>query len=397
MFYKSVLSVMMGFVLMGCSPDNSASVDKKVVASTPAAGLEPVLPSTTVALNTEEKILNFSSWPDYIPETMIQDFEKETGIKVNFTTYTGNEELESRMKTKTDIFDLVVPGINYGPSQIEKGYYQPLNKSLLPHYKNLDPEFLKSMSLSDPGNKYFVPWAWGYVTLFVNKTRVKKALGDLPFPEKEFDLVFNPTYTQRLKSCGIAYLDSPSDIIPLALHHMGLNPYSNSEEDYKKASSMLKLVRNDIGVFSSTMIDALSADTSCVGIAWSGDINTAIAEIRKNGSKDELVGLQVKQGTLLGLDGLAIPVNAKQPRNAHAFIDFYLKATNSARMPNEISFPNGNLAALEFVQPDIKSNPLIFLPPEYFAKLVPTNGFSNSARWSMMQEYVSFAHKLEFK
>lgn len=396
MICKRVLCLCLVITLVACSPKSEESYGKKAAASEPvpvviAAAAAPVV----IATNTEEKVLNFSNWVDYIPESMLKDFETETGIKVNYRTYTNNEELEKLVRNKPDVIDLVVPGLNYGQSQALQGYYQVLDKNRLPNYKNLDAEFLKSMEVSDPGHKYFVPWAWGHTTVFINKTKVMKALGDLPYPEKEFDLVFNPTYTSRLKSCGIAYLDSPSEIIPLALHYMGLNPYSQSAEDYKKAAAMLKLVRNDIAILSGKMIDVMSDDKTCAAIAWSGDINTSISALKEKGSKDELLGLLPKQGTLLFVDGLAIPANAKHPKNAHAFIDFYLKATNSARMPNEVSFPNGNKAAMEFVNADVKANPLIFVPPEYFAKLVPTNGYANNARWAMMQEYIAFAFKLE--
>ena len=398
MTYKSLLPLILAFGMVACSPSANDMESKKAAASAPVtAAVVAASAPVVIAANTEEKVLNFNNWVDYIPESMLKDFEQETGIKLNYRTYTNNEELEKLVRAKSDSMDLVVPGLNYGQSQAAQGYYQALNKSLLPNYKNLDPEFLKSMDISDPGHKYFVPWAWGYTTIFVNKTRVMKALGDLPYPDKEFDLVFNPTYTSRLKSCGIAYLDSPSEIIPLALHYMGINPYSQSPEDYKKASSMLKLVRKDIAVFSGKMIDVLSEDKSCVAIAWSGDINTAISTLKANGNKDDLAGLQPKIGTLLFVDGLAIPANAKHPKNAHAFMDFYLRAANAARLPNEISFANGNRAALEFVNADIKSNPMVFVSPEYFSKLVPTNGYSNNARWAMMQEYIAFAFKLENK
>lgn len=156
MFVKTVIYVLLIFSLTACSPDKGALSSANVAASAPvgsAASAPVVVDLAALAPNTEEKILNFNNWVDYIPESMLKDFEKETGIQVNYHTYTDNEELEKRVRVKTEGVDLVVPGLNYGQSQATLGYYRPLDKSLLPNYKNLDPEFLKSMAISDPGNK----------------------------------------------------------------------------------------------------------------------------------------------------------------------------------------------------------------------------------------------------
>lgn len=343
----------------------------------------------------EEPVLNFSNWTDYMPEGMLADFERETGIKVNYRTYGSNEELQKLVSLKADGDDLVVPSLSYGKTQVARGYYQPLNKALLPNHKNLDPRFMANMEKSDPGNRYFVPWGWGYTALFINKTKVLKALGNLAYPDNELELVFNPAYTARLKSCGLAFVDSPSEVIPLAMHHLGLDPYAQDAAGIDRAVTMLKQVRGDIAAFSANMIDVLSADRTCVGVAWSGDIETAIAALREAGSKDVLLGVLPSSGTLMFMDALVIPVGAKHPRNAHAFIDFYLRAKNAARMPNEIGYPNGNLAALAFVEASIQNNPVVFPPPDAFARLVPSGGYTDQARWAMMQGYVSFAFRLD--
>lgn len=374
--------------LLACSP----APDPLATSATGAASGPKAVAAQGAA---EEAVLNFSNWTDYMPEGMLADFERETGIKVNYRTYGSNEELQKLVALKADGDDLVVPSLNYGKTQVARGFYQPLNKALLPNHKNLDPVFMKNMEKSDPGNRYFVPWGWGYTALFVNKTRALKALGDLPYPDNELELVFNPSYTARLKSCGLAFVDSPSEIIPLAMHHLGLDPYAQDVAGVERAVTMLKQVRQDIAVFNADMIGTLTADRSCVGVAWSGDIEAAIAALREAGSKDKLVGVLPSAGTLMFVDALVIPVGAKHPRNAHAFIDFYLRAKNAARMPNEMGYPNGNLAALAFVQADIKSNPVVFPPPALFTKLVPSDGYTDQTRWAMMQGYVSFAFRLD--
>lgn len=390
----ATLAVLAALALAACSPADTSS---PTTAGTPADGSTGPKASAASPAQPEDKVLNFSNWVDYIPEDMLKQFEQETGITVNYRTYGGNEDLQKQVELRSSNDDLVVPSVSYGKTQAELGMYLPLDKSLLPNFKNLDADMLKSLAVSDPGNKYFVPWAWGYTTLFLNKTKVSRALAGMPYPSNEWDLVFKPEYTSRLKSCGIAFLDSPSEIIPLAMRYMGLDPYSENEADYARAADMLKPVRRDIGTFSLKMIDVMSSGDVCVAVAWSGDIDTSITELRDKGVKDDLVGVQPSSGTLMFVDVLAIPVNASHPRNAHAFIDFYLKAANSAKLPNEVGFANGNQAALEFVDAEVKQNPLIYPPPEFMARLTPSGGYSAKARWAMMYSYMAFAYNLDKK
>jgi putrescine transport system substrate-binding protein len=395
MIYSFLLSALATFsVSMYASPLNAT---ENTNSPTQSASIPATSSPITRGTKPEASILNFSNWHEYMPESMLKDFERETGIKVNYRNYASNEELENKVKLKSDVDDLVVPSLNYGKTQAKLGYYQPLNKQWLPNYKNLDAEFLKTMEPSDPGNKFFVPWAWGHTTVFANKTRITKALGDLAYPRNELDLVFNPTYTAKLKSCGIAYIDSPSEIIPLAMIYMGIEPYSEDPANYKKAKELLKRVRKDIRIFSPNINEVIAKDKVCVAIAWSGSIGSSIIALKKAGNKDELAGLLPESGTMMFVDSLAIPVNAKHPQNAHAFINFYLKAQNSARMTNDRHYPNGNRAAVEYVNPVMKKDPLIFPPSEFFAKLVPSNSYASNARWAMMQEYISFAFQIDLK
>ena len=255
---------------------------------------------------------------------------------------------------------------------------------------NLDPALLTSMAKADPDNKYLLPWAWGFTTVGINKTKVTKALGKLPMPENAWDLVFDPKYSSKLKSCGIAYLDTPTEIMSVALHYIGKDMYSNDPEDYKAATAMLAKVRKDVRLFSSTMIDDIAGGKACAFIGWSGDINQAADRAKENKSKDEIVALLPSTGALLFIDSIALTKDAKHPNNAHAFIDFYLRAENAALMTNEMSYPTGNKAAVDKIKPEIAGNKTIFVEPEYFGKLVPPSSFTNEAREALANAYNSF-------
>lgn len=350
------------------------------VASAPAPAPEPA----------EEKVLNIYNWPDYIPEGMLAAFEKETGIKVNYDTFETNEALHAKLVAGNTGYDIVVPGSVFAKPQIEGGLLQPLDKAKIPNLANLDPAVMSVLTKADPDNKYLVPWAWSFTTVGINKTKVTKALGKTPMPENAWDLVFKPEYSSKLKSCGIAYLDSPTEIIPVALHYIGKDPYSNDPADYKAAADMLAKVRKDVRLFSSTMIDDISGGKACAVIGWGGDINIAAARAKENGSKDEIVALLPSMGALMFADTMAIAKDAKHPQNAMTFIDFFLRPENGAAMANEMNYNSGNLAAKEKVNPEIANNPSIFVSADYMPKMIQPSSWTNEAREAMATVYNSF-------
>lgn len=369
-------------VLVACGKKEEPPV--AVVAPAPVASA-PAAP-----VNTEEKVLNIYNWPDYIPEGMIAAFEKESGIKVNYDTFETNEALHAKLVAGNSGYDIVVPGSVFAKPQIEGGLLQPLDKSKIPNLANLDPAIMGKLLKADPGNQYLVPWAWGFTTVGINQTKAAKALGGLPMPANAWDLVFDPKYTAKLKSCGIAYLDSPTEIIPAALHYIGKDAYSNDPADYKAASAMLAKVRKDIRLFSATMIDDIASGKACVAIGWSGDINIAASRAKENGSKDVIESLLPSTGALIFFDTMALTKDAKHPNNAHAFIDFYLRVDNAVRMSNEMSYPTANKAAVDKVNPEIAGNKTIFVEPDYFAKMIAPSSFSNEAREALANAYTSF-------
>ena len=355
------------------------------VASASTSASAPVAPSVA-----EEKVLNIYNWPDYIPEGMVAAFEKETGIKVNYDTYETNEALHAKLVAGNTGYDLVVPGTVFAKPQIEGKLLRALDKSKIPNLANLDPAVMGVLTKADPGNKYLVPWAWGFTTVGINKTKTDKALAGMPLPENSWELVFNPVYTSKLKSCGIAYLDSPAEIIPAALHYIGKDAYSNDPADYKAAADMLSNARQDIRLFSATMIDDLAGGKACVVIGWSGDINIAANRAKENGSKEEIRALLPSTGALLFADTMAITKDAPHPNNAQAFINFYLRPENGASVTNTMSYPTANRAAIPQIKSDIASNTTIFVESDYFNKMIPPSSFTSESREAMANAYNSF-------
>lgn len=369
-----------------------ASCGKKEAA--PAAPAAPAASAVEVvaapAGNSEEKVLNIYNWADYIPANLVADFEKETGIKVNYQTFENNEGLHAKLVAGNSGFDLVVPGAVFAKSQIDGGLLMKLDKTKIPNLGNLDPGLMSKLASVDAGNDYLVPWAWSYTTVGINKGKVAKALGSMPLPENAWDLVFNPTYTAKLKSCGIAYLDSPTEVIPPAMHYLGKNAYSNDAADHKAAGELLAKVRPHVRMFTSTMIDDLAGGKACVALGWAGDMNIARNRAIENKNGNDIEVLLPKNGGLIFVDSLALPKDAKHPQNAAAFIDYFLRPEVSASLTNELSYATANKAALAKVTPEIAQNKTVFVDAENMEKMVSPSSFSNEARESMSNVYTLF-------
>ena len=348
-------------------------------ASAPAAGS-----------SAEEKVLNIYNWPDYIAKDMVANFEKETGIKVNYQTFENNEALHAKLVAGNTGYDIVVPGAVFAKPQIDGGLLLKLDKSKIANYGNLDSAIMEKLGTIDPGNGYLVPWAWSFTTVGINKVKVAKALGATPMPENAWELVFNPVYTAKLKSCGIAYLDSPTEVIPPAMHYLGKNAYSNDPADHKAAGEMLAKVRPHIRMFSSTMIDDLAGGKACVALAWAGDINIARGRAIENKSGNDVEALLPSTGGLIFFDTLAIPKDAKHPDNAHAFINYFLRPEVSASLTNELSYATANKASLAQVKAEIVQDTAVFPDTANLQKMVSPASFSNEARESMSNAFTSF-------
>jgi len=363
--------------LVACGKKEEAAVSASAPAAAPAAA-------------AEEKVLNIYNWPDYIAADMVANFEKETGIKVNYQTFESNEALQAKLVVGNTGYDIVVPGSVFAKSQIEAGLLLKLDKAQIPNAANLDAALMAKLDNVDPGNAYLVPWAWSFTTVGINKVKVAKALGSMKMPDNAWDLVFNPAYTSKLKSCGIAYLDSPTEVLPPALHYLGLDAYSANPEDHKKAGEMLAKVRKDVRLFSSTMIDDLAGGKACVALGWAGDINIARARAIENKSGIQLEALLPSTGGLIFFDNLAIPKDAKHPSNAMAFINYFLRPEVSASHTSELSYPTANKASVALLAPEVAQDKSIFPDAATLNTMVSPNALGNAARESMTAVYTEF-------
>ena len=317
------------------------------------------------ALAQEEPVLNVYNWSDYIAEDTIANFEAETGIKVNYDVYDSNEIVDAKLLAGNSGYDIVVPSGNFIERQIKAGLILPLDKSKLTNLGNLDPAVMATATAQDPDNAHAVPYMINTIGLGYNVAKVEAALG-ADAPIDSWDLLFKPEVVEKLASCGVTVLDSPSEVMGIALHYLGLDPNSESAEDLAKAEELMNSIKPHIRYYhSSQYIDDLGNGEVCLSLGYSGDIFIA-SDNASEGT--EIQYLIPNEGAATLFDFLAIPADAPHPDNAHKFIDYILRPEVVAAITNYVFYANPNLPALEFVDEEVKSNPGIYPPAETIAK-----------------------------
>ena len=339
----------------------------------------------------EEKVLNVYNWSDYIADDTLKNFEKETGIKVRYDNFDNNEILHAKLVAGKTGYDVVVPSSYWAKIQADGGLLRKLDKGQLPNLKNLDPSIQQTLAGLDPGNQYMVNWLWGFTTVGINVDKVKAALGDLPMPDNVWDLVFKPEYMAKLKTCGVSFLDSATEIIPAALHYLGKPPYSKNPGDYAGVGPLLKSIRPYVTLFSSSgYINDLASGSICAALGWSGDINIARQRAIEGKTGQRIEALIPKTGGLLFFDVMVIPADAPHPGNAHKFINYIMKPEVHASLTNKVFYANPNKESKPFVKPEVANNPTVFLPEAELKKMQLPEALSNDTRRTMTRLYTSF-------
>ena len=349
------------------------------------------------ALAADPKVLNIYNWSDYIADDTIKNFEKETGIKVNYDNYDTNEVLHAKLVAGQTGYDIVVPGAHFAKTQIEGGLLQKLDRAKLTNWGNLDPALLKQLANVDPGNQYLVDWLWGYVTVGINVPKVKAALAALPnalpMPDNAWSLIFDPRYAAKLKSCGVNFLDSASEVLPVAMLYVGKPAYSTNAADYDAAVKMLQMVRPYVTRFSSSgYINDLAGGTLCAVMGYSGDINIARARALEASPKQPaaIEALIPKGGATLFFDSMAIPKDAKNVANAHLFINYILRPEVAAALTSKVFYANPNAASLKFVKKEVAANPTIFLSVADKARMTPPDAVPQAIRRVQTRIFTNF-------
>ena len=321
----------------------------------------------TPAARGEEE-LRIYNWADYIGKNTIADFEAQTGIKVIYDTYDADETLEAKMMAGDAGYDVVSTSTDYFSRQIKAGIYRPLDKALLPNWKNLDPHILAIEAQADPGNRHAVPYLQHVNGFAYNVDMIRARMPDAPVDS--LDMIFKPEIIRHFADCGVTFLDAAEDVLQLALNYLHLDPNTQSAEDYRRAEQLLLAVRPYIRAFDSTeYLTGLANGEFCISMSWSADYATSRARAKTAGIEMPLAFTVPKEGANGSYDAWLIPADAPHPLAAHRFLNYMLEPRVIAAVTNDIHYANDNSASDPYVEPQVRADPALYLPPAVEARL----------------------------
>jgi putrescine transport system substrate-binding protein len=331
-----------------------------------------------------ERIVNVYNWSDYVDPKVLQDFAKETGIKVQYDTFDANETLETKLLAGKSGYDVVVPTAYFLERQIKGGVFQKLDKSKLKNLGNVWPDITKRLSVYDPGNQFAVNYMWGTTGIGYNVKAMRERLGATGKIDS-WDIVFRPENLAKFRDCGIHMLDSADDVLPAALHFLGLNPNSSDPKELEEAGELLMKIRPSVRKFhSSEYLNALASGEICLVVGWSGDIKQSQKRAIDAKNEIEIAYAIPKEGAQMFFDNLAIPKDAKHVDEALAFIDYLLRPEVAAKNSNLVAYANGNLASQKFIDKGVLDDRSIYPDAAMMDRL-----YTVSARDQKSQRFVN--------
>jgi putrescine transport system substrate-binding protein len=328
-----------------------------------------VLALLSLPAMAQERTVNFYNWSNYVAPGVLEDFTRETGIKVVYDTFDANETLETRLLAGKSGYDVVVPTAYFLQRQIAANIFQKLDKTKLPNLANSWPVVTKQLAIYDPGNQFAANYMWGTTGIGYNVKMVQKILGAEDKIDS-WDIIFKPENLAKFKDCGIHMLDSADDIFPAALSYLGLDPNSTKQPDLEKAADLVAKIRPYVRKFhSSEYLSALATGEICLVVGWSGDIMQARGRAEEAKNNIEIGYAIPKEGAQMFFDNLAIPADAKNLAEAYALIDYLSRPEVAAKNTDFLSYANGNLASQKLVAPKILGDKNIYPDDATLAKL----------------------------
>lgn len=321
-------------------------------------------------LQAGERIVVYN-WNDYIDPQVVRDFETETGIAVDYRTFSSTQELMQALRAGTAL-DVVVAAHSVLPELIGKQLLLPLERTHLEHFGQLDGYLLRKLAPFDPGNRFAVPYLWGMVGLAINMPQAEAAYGG-PLPNS-WALLFESGDNAKFKGCGISLLDAPEETLAALINFQGRSLSNVPPSLIQAAGEKLQLIRPNLRyVDSERYIKDLSEGRLCLSLAWVGDALKAAEE-------EQPVHFFIpEEGSPMFIDSLAIPAHAANPKLAYRFIDYLMRPEVAARNTTATFYPNavpGSAASLSPAMrndvnlfPDVQIQRRLFLLPPLPEKL----------------------------
>jgi spermidine/putrescine-binding protein len=292
------------------------------------------------------KVVNIYIWTNYLPQEVVTEFERRTGIHANVDTYDSNEAVLEKLQSGVADYDVVVPSDYMLKILAPQGLVQPLDHSRLPHFANLDPRFLDQKY--DPKNGHSVPYLWGTTGIGYDKTKVQE-------PVDSWAVLFDPRHAGR-----ILMLDDVREVFGAALKLMGRSINERDPAILRQAADRLKQQKSLVRTYnSSDFANLLAAGDVDVAMGFNGEMAEAVAD-----SKGRLAYVVPKEGGTLWIDNLAIPKGAHNVDAAYAFLDFVMEPEIAAQIVNHVHYAGANRAALPLIDAKIRNDPSIYPPQE---------------------------------
>ncbi|MCX7933074.1 MAG: polyamine ABC transporter substrate-binding protein [Rhodovarius sp.] len=316
-----------------------------------------------------QNTLHVFNWSDYIDPYMVDRFQRETGIRIRYDVYDSLETLEARLSAGRSGFDIIVPTSEPTFARLVRaGALRPLDMSLIPNARHLDPELMARVAAVDPGNRHGVIYLWGTVGLGIRPDRIRALAPDAA--TDSLSLLLDPANARRLARCGIAVMDSATDVLPSVLRYLGRNPDSGEQADLRAAEQALLAIRPFLRAIppSSAIVDALANGELCLALSYSGDVIQAASRAREANRPFEIRYIAPREGAQLWFDMLAIPADAPNPEAAHRFINFLLQPEVMANITNHVRYPSAVPAARALLSPDVANDPSVYPDPAALAQ-----------------------------
>lgn len=317
-----------------------------------------------------DNVVNVYNWADYIAPDTVEKFEAEYGIKVNYDIYDGSQVVDVKLLAGNSGYDVVVHSSQYSSRLTPIGIYEKLDFSRLDNRRNLDPVLTEQVDVYEKTRGYAIPYHWGSTGYAWNEELVRERLPDHPMDSA--DVLFNPEVASKLADCGISMLDGPTDMYPMVLSYLGMNPNAVDDASLAAAEAQLMKVRPYIRYFSNQkMLVDLPGEEVCVAMSWSGDYAQAAARAEEAGLDLKLHYTMPKEGSGLWVDGIFMPADAPHKDNAYLFMNFLMRADIAADIANLVHYANLNRASWPLTKPEIMNDPAIYPPQESWGALYP--------------------------
>ena len=337
-------------------------------------GRDEAAPSADAAKpdGAAERKVHIYTWSDYVPDDAVERFQRETGIEATVDVYADNETLEAKLLAGQSGYDVIFPSAPFAQAHIANNLYAKLDKSLLPQLGNIDPALAKGVTVADPDGTHLVPYMWGTTAIGINVGKVREILGP-DAPLDTWGLIFDPAVSSKLAACGITVLDDQQEAFSAALFWKGMDPNGMGNNEIEIVEQVFAPIRDNIRYFnSSRYIDDLANGEICVAMGYNGDIVQARERAKEAGTGVEIAYIYPREGSIRWFDTMAIPADAPNKTEAHAFINFLLTPEVIAPISEAIGYASANAASKPLVSEAVRNDPAIYPPEDVVARLVDT-------------------------